>query len=196
MWLYGITAFEDDICLTERKLSHISANESPPALEGHVPFELTLALLLVGELAKGLRLGCCWADLDFETPRTTQTWRLLLWLRPPSDLAAHEPASLNDLAVWFHAKTPDRPATQSSNGKPEASHHGACFYKLVLHASFCLRGIQSLVLFLGRERDIYLWVLWVPLSGSLTFKDPWRTCQGQSLPISYWWYSSWHFEES
>lgn len=40
---------------------------------GHALCGLPLALLLAGELAKGLRQGCCWADLDVRSPRTTQT---------------------------------------------------------------------------------------------------------------------------
>lgn len=56
----------------------------------HVLFELLLAWLLVEELAKGLRLGFCWADLDLGSPRTTQTWECTVFVAS----ATHSPGCL------------------------------------------------------------------------------------------------------
>lgn len=75
--------------------------------------ELPLALLLVGELARGLRPGCCWEDLDFGLPVPPKPGNVWLWLLPPIRLAAHEPASLDGFEGMIPHKDSGPPRNQA-----------------------------------------------------------------------------------
>lgn len=75
--------------------------------------ELPLALLLVGELARGLRPGCCWEGLDFGLPVPPRPGDVWLWLLPPIHLAAHEPASLDGFEGMIPHKDSGPPRNQA-----------------------------------------------------------------------------------
>lgn len=97
--------------MVERTLSQCrrSVSQSTETFLGELP----LALLLVGELARGLRPGCCWEGLDFGLPVPPRPGDVWLWLLPPIHLAAHEPASLDGFEGMIPHKDSGPPRNQA-----------------------------------------------------------------------------------
>lgn len=100
-----------------------SAKERRHLSQGHVLFEPPLASPFVGELAKDPRPGCCLADPDSGSPRTTQTWECTV----VAASATHPPGCLWTSQSWWPWSTnsTQRPWTSlkpgTSSGKPEAA---------------------------------------------------------------------------
>lgn len=136
---------------------HCQSSEGLLSPQRHALCEPSLALLIVGELVRGLRPGRCWVCPDLGVcgcgfchhlpgcSWTSQSW--WLWRNDSTQ------------RLW----TSTKPGT--ANGKPETAT--AVVAALKACTCFCLRGTESSVIALGGERD--LCVFWVPLSGSLTF---------------------------